>query len=493
MATTTLGIDIGWNSIRGVIVRSTLRALTVEHYLEVTLEAITPEATREQRVQGALRELMLQLKEPPDGVVMAIDGARASLRAVELPLAAKKRIHEVLPFELDSLLPFPVDEAIIDYQDIGARGTGLQLLAAAVPDMAVSELLEDMAVVGIQPRELAVGAAALDGLLQFITPSDENGTILVHLDRHATDVCIVRGKSCELARTLNEGSVGALERPHLFRAAVHQTLMKYRAEGGPTVERALVMGEDAQRPEVLQRVSEALGLQVEVLTLPPVGESEVLPDPIFGKALALAVRPVRRGKRIDLRKGKFALPRGVSQLRDHALLASVGLLAVFMSYTFSVWAEYRALSDERDALAERLSKATELHFAESTKSPTRARELLEGGGQSKDPLPRFDAFRALGAISAAFPDNIKHDTRKLEITLDEGGQTGEFALQGQIPDLGARDLVVDALDAHDCIEQLERGKTSTVPGAQDRKNYTLEGLIACPGAKRTKGQKKGGK
>jgi Tfp pilus assembly PilM family ATPase len=493
MATTTLGIDIGWHSVRGALVRSTLRTLTVERYVEVNLQPLTPDATQEQIIHAALRELMHELGEPPDVVIMAIDGTRASLRVVEIPLAAKKRIADVLPFELESVLPFAVDEAVIDYQDVNVRGTNLAVLAAAVPDLAVSEFLEDVALAGLHPRELAVGGAALDGLLHFIAAAEETGTMLLHLDKHATEVCIVRGKSCELARTLNEGAGGALERPYQFRNALHQTLMKYRSEGGPAVERVVVMGEDAHNPELLQRISEALGLQVEVVSLPGIGESEMTPSPIFGKALGLAARSLRRGKRLDLRKGKFALPRGVSQLRDHAVLASVGALAVVLSYTFSVWAEYRALSEERDALAERLGKVTETHFAESTKSPTRARELLEGGGQSKDPLPRFDAFRALGAISAAFPDNIKHDTRKLEITLDEGGQTGTFALQGQIPDLSARDQVVDALDGHDCIEQLERGKTSTVPGATDRKNYTLEGLIACPGAKRTKGAKKTGK
>ena len=64
-----------------------------------------------------------------------------------------------------------------------------------------------------------------------------------------------------------------------------------------------------------------------------------------GLTLAQIAR-LTAGKRLDLRKGKFALPRGVSQLRDHALLASVGALAVVVSYTFSVWAEYRALSEE---------------------------------------------------------------------------------------------------------------------------------------------------
>jgi hypothetical protein len=272
----------------------------------------------------------------------------------------------------------------------------------------------------------------------------------------------------------------------MFRTALHQTLMKYRAEGGPIIDKAIVMGVGADDPAILARIEEALSIPVESVTLPVVMGSELLPSPLFGRALALAGRTARRGKRIDLRKGKFAPPRGMSQLRDYALLAAVCVLAIMMSYTFSVWAQYRALSEERDALAGKLGKVTEQHFAESTQSPKRARELLEGGGIKVDPLPRFDAFRALGAISAAVPDTILHDARRLEITIDDSGQTGTFALQGQIPDLTARDMVAEALDAHDCIEEVERGKTSSMG---ERKNYTLEGVIACPGAKKTKGKK----
>lgn len=485
---TTLGIDIGTRSIRGALIRSSLRSFAVERYLEVDIEALTTDAPRIGLVQAALRELLQQVGEAPDACVVAVDGARASLRAISFPQAAKKRVAEVLPFELDPLLPFPLDEAVLDYQEIGARGNEFVLLAAAVPEAAVVDTLALLAGAGIEPRELAVGAAALDGLLTFVSVDGQEAVMLLHLDAGSSDVCIVRGKNCELARTLNEGAEGARDRPFMFRTALTQTLMKYRAEGGPAVEKVIVMGVGADDPAIVKRIEEALAVPVESATLPTVGGSDVLPSPLFGRALALAGRTVRRGKRIDVRKGKFAPPRGVSQLRDYAWLATVCTLAIALSYTFSVWAEYRALSEERDALASKLGKVTELHFAENTTSAVRARELLEGGGIKSDPLPKFDAFRALGAISAAIPDSMLHDTRRLEITIDESGQTGTFAIQGQIPDLTARDVVAEALDAHDCIEQVERGKSSSMG---ERKNYALEGIIACPGAKKAK--KKGAK
>ena len=480
-----LGIDIGKHSVRGATIRTSLRNFEIDRYIEVPISALDPQAPHAGLVAAALRELLAQLHGSPDTVVAAIDGMRGSLRTLNIPAAARKRAAEVLPFELEPMLPFPIDEAVVDFQELGTHDAELSLLAAAVPEAAVGETIALLEGGGITPRELTLGSIGLDGLVQFIAPSEQEAWMLVHTESEQCDVCIFNAGKLALCRTFDEGTESLASGSRAVHDALHQTVMKYRAEGGPLVTRLVVVGQAALRPDWVQAFGQGLGIPAEVASL-PAGKGQESPSPIFGKALGLAGRLLRRGKRIDLRKGKFAPTRGVSELRAYAPLAAACALALVLSYTFSIWAEYRVLSEERDALSVKLAQVTELHFGEKTSSVTRARELLDGGGKSKDPLPRFDAFRVLGAISAAVPSSVKHDTRKLEITLDEGGQTGKFELQGQLPDLAARDLVAEALEAHECIQQLERGKTSTVPG-QDRKTYTLEGVVACPGAaKKTK-------
>jgi hypothetical protein len=437
-----------------------------------------------------VRELVQQLPSAPDSVMAAIDGMRGSLRSIAIPVAAKKRAAEVLPFELESLLPFAVEEAVIDFQEQGLRDGQLSLLTAAVPEAAVAEALALWDDAGVIPRELCLGALALEGVLPFLVQPPEEAWLLVHLDTESSDACMVIDGRVELCRTFDEGQSSLATGSRAVHSALHQTVMKYRSEGGPLVRRLIVMGDAAQDGRLVASLGEALGVPAEAFAPPASKSGQGMVSPVFGKALALAGRALRRGKRVDLRKGKYALPRGVNQLRGYALLAALCMLALVSSYTFSVWAQYRVLSEERNALIEKLTQVTEQSFGEKTDSVTRARELLDGGGKAKDPLPRFDAFRVLGVISGAVAIGVLHDTRKLEITFDEGGQTGKFELQGQIPDLAARDAVAETLEAHECIEQLERGKTSTTPG-QDRKSYLLEGVIACPGVtKTTKGGKK---
>ncbi len=492
-----LGIDIGSRSVRGALLKTSLRTLETERYLEVPLMNLSVDSPPLTGVSAAISELLASLPNPPDAIITAIDGSRVSLRRVKIPEAARKRTQEVLPFELDPLLPFPVDEAIVDYQEVETRDGQLDLLAACVPESVIEEALEELASVGLYPRELAVGAAALDGLLATLSPPPDEAWLLLDVAQNHTDVCVVRNGACELARTLDQGLEAIRARPQSMKHSLNHTVMKYRSDGGPILSRVVVLGEATQDDNLPSWIASLVGVEGEALVLPPPRGSTSPASAVFGRAWALAARTSRKGKRLDLRRGRFAVARGASLLREHAVLVTVCAMALVGSYVFSVWAQYRVVSEERDSLAQQLEQVTEQHFRTPTSSPKRARELLEGGGQMAGPLPRYDAFRTLAAISAAIPEGVLHDTRKLEIQLDELGQTGTFQIDGKLPDLTARDQIADALESNECIQELERGKTSSAPG-EDRKTYMLEGLVACPGSIRdgkgkAKAAKRGGR
>src|SRR5262245_47235607 len=238
----TLGIDIGKTSIRGAVLRTGLRSQEIERYLEVPVSALDATGNHDHVVRAAVHELIAQLPVPPDQVIASLDGARASLRVVQIPAVAKKRAADVLPFELDPLLPFPIEDAMVDFQEVRQAGEKLDLLAAAVPETVVAETLESLGQAGLQPRELAVGAAALDGLAPFLNQPPGEAWMLVHVDAERIDIAVLRDGACELARTLDEGVEALRPRPDAVRLALAQTLMKYRGDGGPLPARVLVMG-----------------------------------------------------------------------------------------------------------------------------------------------------------------------------------------------------------------------------------------------------------
>ena len=116
-------------------------------------------------------------------------------------------------------------------------------------------------------------------------------------------------------------------------------------------------------------------------------------------------------------------------------------------------------------------------LGEETRSAMEARELLTGGPRVDDPLPRFDAYDVLEAISESIPTDIQHDTRRLLIEIDDDGDRGRFEIQGTVGTIAERDRLVQELQEHRCFTDVEKGSISTAVG--DRKDYKVAVKVQC--------------
>ena len=186
-----------------------------------------------------------------------------------------------------------------------------------------------------------------------------------------------------------------------------------------------------------------------------------------------------KGKRLDLRQGEFASTQSLGWVRDHARLVAAAAAAVLLRFAFATYARWSTLSDEREELRAQLGEVTEAVFDVRTDSPSRAKELLEGGASAADPLPRFTAFDALEAISAAVSAEVTHDTRRMTVEVDDVAREGRFEIQGVVASIAERDQIVAALEAHECFQEVDKGPTSNA--GDDKLNYRLEVTIGCPG------------
>src|SRR5262245_3735433 len=133
-----LGIDLGNTTLRAALVRSALRRVEVERYVEIPLVEAPGTPGRLPELAEAGRNLLRTLPVSPDVIAASMRGKETSLRSVELPTAARKRIAEILPFELESMLPYDPADAVIDYQPIDADAETVRVLSAAVLPQHVS-------------------------------------------------------------------------------------------------------------------------------------------------------------------------------------------------------------------------------------------------------------------------------------------------------------------------------------------------------------------
>src|SRR5882672_8576085 len=128
MPNRTLALDVGGAVLRAVLVERTLRSQRILGFYAVPRSA---DLAADVRALVATHELRW------DEVVSALPGTAVTHRVLTLPFHDRKRLDRTVPFELETQLPFELEDAIVDYQVLGRDGDAAIVLAAFVPKNAV--------------------------------------------------------------------------------------------------------------------------------------------------------------------------------------------------------------------------------------------------------------------------------------------------------------------------------------------------------------------
>lgn len=164
-----IGLDIGASAVRAVQVRASRRASpTVTRFGEVALPdgaVADGDIADTDRVASALRELWRQFKFRDRSVALGLAGQRVVVRQLDVPALAPAELREALPFQAQEHLPFPVEEALLDYVLVDSYTTDdremQRLLLVAAERSSVDALLGGVAAAKLRPALVDLRAFAL--------------------------------------------------------------------------------------------------------------------------------------------------------------------------------------------------------------------------------------------------------------------------------------------------------------------------------------------
>ncbi len=126
-------------------------------------------------------------------IVTAIEGNQALVRPVYLPLLKEKDIREALPFQVEPLLPYPIDQAILAHRIIESDEEGSVILLFAAHESSMQTHLERWAPFKIVPEKIGVVPVALcDFVLRYLT--DEKPLLAFHLSNQCLTGVFIENK-----------------------------------------------------------------------------------------------------------------------------------------------------------------------------------------------------------------------------------------------------------------------------------------------------------
>src|SRR5512145_2303646 len=119
-----LGLDIGSESVKAVL--ATPKSRTDVRVLAQSIVRFEGTGDLEAVLKKTAETILPQTSSRPSCVV-SVPASDIMFRQIHLPFSDENKIKKTLPFELEPLLPMPVEEVVADYIPLPAGG----LLAAA--------------------------------------------------------------------------------------------------------------------------------------------------------------------------------------------------------------------------------------------------------------------------------------------------------------------------------------------------------------------------
>jgi type IV pilus assembly protein PilM len=534
MGQNVIGLDLGSHTVKAVALKLGLRGSEIAAAQVEPVRLGEDGASTEAEVFAAAGRLLARLKLGTESVHCAVPGDAATVRVVQLPIGAARRLEQVLKFELDEALPYAIEDAVFDWVEQGRSAEGISLLTAVVRKERVKAIVDGVAAVGFDPREIGVAALAYGA--DFARGEDAEPAAVIDLGHTRTNV-FVTGDKVGTSRTILRGgrdlTARLAEAGHLpFHLAeqnkhregltgrvgqilteglkplvreIRNTLAGHVAAGGKRVRRVLLCGGGAAMAGLDQLLSNELGVPVErygvELLASSAREGTVAPEALV-LAHSLARRESQdRSKRLNLRRGELTFKGDTAFVRRRIILAAAFVLAVLGAWIFSCYADYRELAGAATVQEARLKRETLRFFGKELVERTEIEKLVGGGKTGAAPIPIRDAFDVLVELSKRIPTTVVHDIELLDIKpkritiralvdaelkaadvgeadqiSGDGEENGES--EGEELQLSPTDLIQQKLsEFKECFTAIRIGKVQT---HGERRSYQMDIESKCP-------------
>lgn len=522
-----LGLDLGSHSVKGLWLESNMRASQVRAFKEVPLPPVSAElADLPSRTKVALQQLFASQPMNADQVVIALPGPAIATHSITLPFVDAKKVEATIPFEVESLLPFDLSEAVYDYQLASVHDQKSDLLVGLVRQGELSTLLSWLEELKIDPRIVTHPGINLWNLVtppnaKTDTVSSSSAIAIVDIGHERTNLCIGRmGTGVEFARTLSSGgkditkalagqfqvsleeaeqwkeSNGAVGSAAGFDAdsqkaaatcakglqtivrELRTTLKAFEARTRTQVESLVLCGGTARLKGIDDWLSKELGVPVTCLTMQGawVASLAEAQKPLAGAAMALAIRGQASGpkaQRFNFRRGQFAFKGDLDYVKEKIpqLVAFAAILLVLFVGSGMV----------RNHLLEARVKELDTKFCDIAKgllgscdrNRDKVLQMLNGQSSPAASVPKGSAVNYLAELIERVPSNVPLKVDQVVVELDR------ISLRCETDSSKNVDAITAALKGNKCFQELQAGKLEK---SSDGKKVTfrLDIRVECP-------------
>jgi type IV pilus assembly protein PilM len=146
------------------------------------------DAERIPHIVTTLRELLHDRAIKPGPALISVSGQSVFSRFVRLPPVDKDKVYQIILYEAQQNVPFPIEEVVWDYQLIG-RGQGeLDVMLAAIKADIIVGLTDAVSQAGLSTDLVDVAPMALYNAVRYNYSDAKGCTLVIDIGARSTDL-----------------------------------------------------------------------------------------------------------------------------------------------------------------------------------------------------------------------------------------------------------------------------------------------------------------
>lgn len=201
MSRKIVGLDIGSHSIKVVLARERLGRVDLLQFYEKPLTG--------DGVQELIRSIFKEKGLHPDVVVSSVPGNVVSVHYLQIPFSDETKIGQVVPYEVESIVPFPLEDMVVDQfilsKSNGAGpNNGSSVCVALIRKSTLQSHIDTLKGVYIDPKVIELEPLAIyHAFMEWYKTEDTVAILDIGASR--SNLCIVSRGKPRYVRTFNRG------------------------------------------------------------------------------------------------------------------------------------------------------------------------------------------------------------------------------------------------------------------------------------------------
>ncbi|MCK4424021.1 MAG: pilus assembly protein PilM, partial [Candidatus Omnitrophica bacterium] len=141
-------------------------------------------------------------------LITGLSVSEAVCRRIKIPFSGSSQIKQTVKYEVESLLPFPLEDALINVYPIGGHSDGqTELLVFCVRKKSIKEHLKILNEEGFEPRAVYLDVISVFNLLSALEKSLPEAGLLINIGASKMNICFFSGGKIQFVRALPRAGI----------------------------------------------------------------------------------------------------------------------------------------------------------------------------------------------------------------------------------------------------------------------------------------------